>query len=185
VRIYSKSVYVNNTEKIKACVKKYQAENPEKAKDYQAKYYVENSEKIKTRHAKYRASNTENMRAYQTKYYAENLEKRRVYSKKYYMENPEKIKINNHNRRAREYGSGGKLSQGLFEKLFNLQKGKCPVCKIALSNVKPRSPMDHITSLFNGGANEDWNIQILCQPCNRQKSAKDPTDFMQERGFLL
>jgi hypothetical protein len=29
------------------------------------------------------------------------------------------------------------------------------------------------------------NVQLLCPPCNLKKHAKDPIQFMQERGFLL
>lgn len=36
-----------------------------------------------------------------------------------------------------------------------------------------------------GGANEDWNIQLLRQRCNNQKKAKHPVDFMQSKGYLL
>jgi hypothetical protein len=28
-------------------------------------------------------------------------------------------------------------------------------------------------------------LQLLCRPCNLSKSARDPIEFMQERGMLL
>lgn len=36
-----------------------------------------------------------------------------------------------------------------------------------------------------GGANDDSNLQLLCQSCNRAKGAKDPVEFMRALGFLL
>lgn len=39
--------------------------------------------------------------------------------------------------------------------------------------------------LARGGTNQRTNLQLLCPPCNLSKSAKDPIDFMQSRGFLL
>jgi 5-methylcytosine-specific restriction endonuclease McrA len=45
--------------------------------------------------------------------------------------------------------------------------------------------MDHIIPLALGGTNTDDNIQLLRAKCNKQKGAKHPIDFMQQRGFLL
>lgn len=42
-----------------------------------------------------------------------------------------------------------------------------------------------IVPLAKGGSDGPENIQLLCAPCNRRKSAKDPIVFMQENGFLL
>ncbi len=96
--------------------------------------------------------------------------------------NADRVCILSHNRRAKISLIGGKLSSGLSKKLFKLQKGKCACCKEPLGN---NFHMDHIMPLALGGANEDWNIQLLRQTCNNQKRAKHPIDFMQKRGFLL
>ena len=45
--------------------------------------------------------------------------------------------------------------------------------------------LDHKVPLAAGGANEFGNLQLLCPRCNLAKSARDPLDFMQSRGFLL
>nr|WP_281362426.1 HNH endonuclease [Pararobbsia alpina] len=38
--------------------------------------------------------------------------------------------------------------------------------------------VDHITALENGGSNDDSNLQLLCIPCHKLKTAKD-------RGYVL
>lgn len=98
-------------------------------------------------------------------------------------ENPDAVKVHGQNRRARKKGNGGKLSKGLFDKLFKLQKGKCACCKTNLTKVKVH--MDHVIPIAKGGLNIDSNIQLLCQLCNQKKHAKDPIDFMQQNGFLI
>lgn len=90
-------------------------------------------------------------------------------------------KVKRHTRRARERGAPGRLSKGLEARLLVLQKGKCPVCRDALTD----RHLDHIIPLAGGGDNTDRNIQLLCPACNFSKHAKHPVEFMQERGFLL
>ena len=165
-----------------------------------AKWAKDNPEKVALHGLKWRQANLERLATYKLQWQKENKDKVAISCAKYHKENkekciariaewrkanPEKDSIYKHTRRARKHGSGGKLSAGLFDKLFKLQRGKCPVCRGALSNIKPRSPLDHVIALVNGGTNQDWNMQILCKSCNSQKYAKDNIEFMQSRGFLL
>jgi len=83
---------------------------------------------------------------------------------------------------AKRRGNGGVLSKGLSERLFGLQRGLCPCCSQPLGDNYHR---DHIMPIDLGGANEDWNIQLLRAQCNLQKRNKRPEVFMRERGFLI
>jgi len=151
-----------------------------------SKVWVEaNKDRKKAAVKAWAAANPDSRKASVKTYRAANKDRVKAVRKAHYEANKEACRIDCHTRRARIYGNGGKLSNGLFDKLFVLQRGKCPVCKTELSNVKPRSPMDHIMALANGGKNEDSNIQLLCQTCNSQKHSKDPIVFMQSKGFLL
>lgn len=101
--------------------------------------------------------------------------------------NPKRLNENSrrqaHNRRARIREVGGRLSIGIAARLFELQRGKCACgCKQPLGD---DYHLDHRMPLALGGANEDWNIQLLRSTCNQQKHAKHPVDFMQSRGYLL
>jgi 5-methylcytosine-specific restriction endonuclease McrA len=74
-----------------------------------------------------------------------------------------------------------KIPVEFYDELNAKQKGKCAVCRDTLA----ARHVDHIIPLARGGFHERSNLQLLCQPCNSRKSAKDPIRFMQERGFLL
>ena len=97
------------------------------------------------------------------------------------IENPGACRIISQNRRARKLSNGGKLSQGLADKLLKIQGWKCNYCKIDLGD---DFHMDHIMPLKLGGQNTDDNIQILCPYCNCSKGAKHPLTFMQENGYV-
>lgn len=172
-------------------------------------YRVANSDKEKKRCAAYRAANTDKARAYRaanadramaraSAWYADNPDRARTSRAKWYTKNretvkaatadwaaahPEAVRIHHHNTRARRRAVGGRLSIGLTEKLFKLQRGKCACgCKQPLGDDFHR---DHRMPIALGGANEDWNIQLLRAKCNQQKHKTHPVDFMRERGFLI
>jgi 5-methylcytosine-specific restriction endonuclease McrA len=74
------------------------------------------------------------------------------------------------------------LPRGFIAKLFLLQRKKCTICR---RSIEAGYHVDHITALAKGGKHEPWNIQLLCATCNVRKSAKDPIEYMQSRGYLL
>lgn len=169
----------------RACVSiasaKWYVENTEKANAARAKWQAANPEKHKASAGKWRAANPGKHRVAVANWAAKNPEKKKAIFAKWYFANPEASRIHSHNRRAR--ASGGKLSPGLAEKLFKLQRGKCACgCKQPLGD---NYHLDHRMPLSLGGANEDWNMQLLRSTCNQQKHAKHPVDFMQQKGFLL
>jgi 5-methylcytosine-specific restriction endonuclease McrA len=92
---------------------------------------------------------------------------------------PEARSIHEHNRRAK---SAGKLTRGIRQKLFALQRGKCACCKARLGR---GFHLDHIMPLALGGKNVDGNLQLLRSICNMRKHASHPVDYMQKQGFLL
>lgn len=173
------------------------AANIDKKKAMDAAYYAANTERCNAKDAAWRSANTEKKIAYDIEYRAANLDRLKAYDAARRLEYPERnkatitawriantemLRIHAQNRRARECKVGGRLSKGLAEKLFKLQKGKCPCCKQPLGN---DFELDHKMPLALNGTNTDDNMQLLRAKCNRQKHAKHPVDFMQEKGFLL
>lgn len=101
------------------------------------------------------------------------------WQKKYRAANPSKMREWKQTRNGRIIG---RLPRGTIPSLYKKQCGKCAVCHVSLGK---SYHADHIIPLAGGGEHVPNNIQLLCQHCNCTKSAKDPIQFMQERGFLL
>lgn len=186
-----------NADKVKSAATAWRKSNPGRYKEVAAAYHAAHKEQIAARHAawhiansgmvkersaRYRSMNREKVIARGAKYRAENKDKVRASGKLWRSKNLEYLRLNQHRRRARMRNSIGKISRGLKEKLFKLQKGRCPCCGLALGE---NYHLDHIMPLARGGSNTDDNIQLLRAICNRRKSAKDPGDFMREKGFLI
>ena len=187
-----------NPEKTKERKAKYRAENPEKVKATHCASVEKNKEKYKISKADYAIRNADRIRAYkknwaslrdkaatnqrQSELYVLNPKRFKEANDRWVAKNKEAVRARWHNRQAKKRASGGKLSSGLSDKLIKLQRGKCACCGLPLGD---DYHLDHIVPIALGGANEDWNIQLLRAICNLQKSAKHPVDFMQSRGFLI
>lgn len=172
-----------NKDRVKAKSAAYREANKEKIRAKKAADYAANAERIKARTASWQAANREKSNAQKAAWKAANPEKVKAGASAYLQSNRDKHRANQHARRARKAASGGKLSIGLAEKLFKLQKGKCACgCKQPLGDAYH---LDHIMPLALGGTNTDDNIQLLRAWCNVSKGAKHPVEFMQKKGFLL
>ena len=153
----------NNPEKVAAATTRWREKNPDVVKALEARRRLKHSIERNKRTAEWRANNP-------------------GYALMYRKANMSNILVYNQNYRSKKVAGGGKLSRGLSEKLFQLQRGRCACCGEPLGDNYHR---DHIMPISLGGANEDWNIQLLTQRCNNQKGAKHPVEFMQSRGMLL
>lgn len=142
--------------------------NPERFKEYATKTRAKNKHKIARRVAEY---------------HIENREKRLQQKKEYRLKNMDRWRIYRAKRRAKEAGFSTAHTAADVEHIFKLQKGRCGYCRTDLKKAKRH--VDHITALSKGGHPGKRNLQILCQPCNLKKHAKDPIDFAQSLGMLL
>ncbi len=172
----------SNSERKKANDAKWRTANIERKKASDAARYAANRKKERARLAKWSVDNPEKMRASREKWNAANPDRNRESKAAWQAANPEARRIGAHNRRARKRANGGRLSPDLTTRLFKLQRGKCSCCHASLDD---GNHLDHVIPVALGGPNEDWNMQLLCIPCNLSKGAKHPIEFMQQRGFLL
>lgn len=147
-----------------------------------SKWRKENRESDMARKAAWAANNRAKVAAINASYRDRNPQSSANYSAAWRKRNPERSRIQLQNKRARKRDNGGKLSAGLAEKLFAMQKGKCACCGLPLGD---DFHLDHIVPSALGGPNEDSNIQLLRRKCNMSKGAKPPLVFMQSKGFLL
>lgn len=178
IKKQSAEYYIKNKDRIDASNKQWALANIDK----RAAHYRSSKEKIKIRDREYYAKNITKIKAKSAIWRAKNVDKIKTKSREYRLANPDALRILDQNRRAREKAAIGKLSRGLAKKLLILQKGKCACCGKPLGD---DYHLDHIMPLALGGANEDWNIQLLIARCNQQKKARHPVEFMQSRGLLI
>lgn len=166
-RAKSRAYHSANAEKIAANNAARRAANLEKEKAKQAAWYRKNSERAKAAAAKWRTEFPDRARSTCAKWRAAN---------------PDTVADIRRRRRAREKGADGAHTAKDIQALHRLQQGKCACCRKALPK---HYHVDHIVALSKGGTNDRLNLQLLCPPCNLSKSARDPVEFMQSKGFLL
>jgi len=171
-----------NRAMLSAQSKAYAKANPEKIKIQKAAKYAANKDQAKADALAWARLNPEKRKLSSAKWYAKNPKKHRASVIAWNTANPDASRIFKQNRRAKEREVGGKISSGLAAKLYKLQRGKCACCGKPLGD---NFHLDHRMPIALGGANEDWNMQLLTQRCNNQKWKKHPIDFMQSRGFLI
>ena len=87
--------------------------------------------------------------------------------KKIRLERAEKIKERRKNPEIKEEdGRSRRISQDVKDRVWNRDNGKCVEC-----GSNENLEFDHIIPFSKGGANTYRNIQLLCEHCNRSKSA--------------
>jgi 5-methylcytosine-specific restriction endonuclease McrA len=120
---------------------------------------------------RYTAENPEKVRAQRARAEAKRKPERKVYLAAYHS-----------TRRARNAEAAGSHTSTDLAEIRSAQGDRCAVCRIKLGG---KGAIDHIIALARGGSNDRRNLQWLCKSCNSRKRARDPIEFMQERGLLL
>lgn len=174
--------YKKNSAAIKAKVLAWKIAHPEEIQQGKVKYRAKHRENINAKNTARYAENRAKERARCAEYNARHPEVALARGRKWAAENPEANKARGHRRRARKMLADGSHSGDDVKRIFLLQQGKCVVCR---SKLKQGYHVDHVIPLAKGGGNGPDNLQILCPLCNRKKSAKLPSVFMQEMGYLI
>ena len=146
------------------------------------KYYKNCKAQILKRQKRYRQENRETYQAYQKKYYKENQERELKRSRAYYRTEKgfllSKLKVHRRYIRIKASGATTDLSLEQWQKIIEMQKGKCTICGKKFT--KHRAPtIDHIISIFHGGGLTSDNLQALCKSCNSSKHTKLNPQFIQ------
>lgn len=155
--------------------KQYREEHKERRRVLIESWRKANPDKVKEKYARWYQANIEEARRSARK------RKRRRYSECDTARSG--MLASNSAHRARRAGCEGSHTKRDLRKIFAAQRGCCAYCRADLRKVKRH--LDHIVPLAKGGTDYPNNLQWLCEPCNRSKHAKDPTDFARERGLLI
>jgi len=151
-----------------------------------AAYNATNRDALNEKTRQKRAARTEEERekakAYYREWYLENRARLIEKAMEWEKAHPEYVAVKKRNRRAREKEAEGRHTPQDIQRIHKAQRGKCAYCKCKVGD---DYHVDHIVALARGGTNWPRNLQILCQPCNNQKHARDPIKHMQSKGYLL
>lgn len=72
-------------------------------------------------------------------------------------------------RHERGYGSEWERTR---QRILRRDNGLCQVC-LSRGQYTPASQVDHITNKAAGGTDADDNLQAICRPCHRAKTAAE------------
>lgn len=175
----------------------YKKQDANERKQKRAEYYLENKDRIKRKSRRYHLKNRDSIlkrrrldwhknkqkhRIKATEYREQNRDSIRAANRSFYHANKERLKPSRKRASAFRRKAEGALSKSIVSELYKKQKGKCACCGRLLND---DYHLDHIQPLSKGGKNVDSNIQLLTSTCNLRKSAKDPIEYMQDKGYLL
>jgi len=80
------------------------------------------------------------------------------------------------NRKARKQGAAGGVTSEFIELLWEAQLGSCQYCGVGLGN---NFQVEHRTPLSRGGSNEQENLCLACETCNKQKGSKTEDEYVE------
>ncbi len=144
---------------------------------------VRNKDQLRQASARWRERHPELFKSRIAAWTQRNRVKRNATIKAWKAANPEKMREMDARRRASKVnapGNGWTVEDVAAIRLA--QKNKCAICRVTLGK---RIHRDHIVPLFRGGAHCRRNLQLLCEPCNLSKGARDPIDHARTLGLLL
>ena len=177
-------------ERKRARVRSWQSKNREKVRAANNAWAAKNKDKrriISRRHYEKVASDPDRVnarRAATRKWQIANPKKHSINSCLWQKRNPDKVAIREGNRRAREKAALGHYSISDIEFLLQKQHSRC-ACSWCKKPIARNYHVDHIVPLSAGGANDRYNLQLLCPNCNCSKGAKHPIAYAQLHGMLL
>jgi 5-methylcytosine-specific restriction endonuclease McrA len=173
-----------NQERNRETQRAYRAAHRDKYREHNRSWTKNNPDKVRESIRACQAAKPEKYREMKAAYRASHPEMMRKCRKAWKQANPGKIAELDRNRRARKRNAEGNHTAADVARIRQAQKDHCamPDCR---SKLNGEGHVDHIIALSKGGSNWPRNLQLLCEPCNLSKSARDPIEFAQSRGMLI
>ncbi|GHB30560.1 HNH endonuclease [Salinicola rhizosphaerae] len=75
-------------------------------------------------------------------------------------------------RRRGQSGRGGRPWRRIRDRVLQRDKGLCQAC-LRAGRVTPATEVDHIVNLESGGTDDDSNLEAICSPCHKAKTARE------------
>ncbi|MGM8931400.1 HNH endonuclease [Salinicola halophyticus] len=73
-------------------------------------------------------------------------------------------------RRKGKAGRGGRPWRRRRDRILERDKGLCQSC-LRAGRVTPATEVDHIVNVQAGGTDADTNLEAICSPCHKSKTA--------------
>jgi 5-methylcytosine-specific restriction endonuclease McrA len=159
-------------------LRRWRAEN----RDHLKRYREENRGRIAQEEKRKRERHRERIAAAKAEWYRKDKDRIQANRARWKRQNKDRVNAANAKRRANQF-TGGSFTAGDVAAVMKAQSHRCAYCRVSLHKVERHN--DHIIPLTRGGLNTRQNLQVLCQPCNSKKHAKDPIDFARSMGRLL
>lgn len=83
-----------------------------------------------------------------------------------------KVKAGSNTSRASPDTSAVMVRNGIRERVLKRDKGLCQLC-LRGGVVREAKTVDHIIPKAHGGTDADSNLQSLCWPCHKAKTARE------------
>lgn len=90
-----------------------------------------------------------------------------------------RMRVHGHNRRKK---ITLKLDSIFIKALFFAQKGRCFYCE---SSIMTGKNLEHLTSIKNGGDNQNYNLVWSCRSCNSKKRSANLEDYAIKTGNIF
>lgn len=183
----TKEWYLKNRDRCKENVYKWRKRNSGRvkssAKKSSAKWRFKNKERIRENSARRYVKYKDKIKYQVKRWRNANIDRYRKKFKEWRNNNRDAVNSLERNREARKRDSHGSHTAQDIADIFRLQNCRCAYCPAILTKKTMR--VDHIIALAKGGDNNRRNLQILCEPCNLAKGARDPIDYVRTLGLLI
>jgi 5-methylcytosine-specific restriction endonuclease McrA len=163
------------------CFELFHRLNPHKTKEYNSKQYnkPDGREKRRLWSLSWRKRNRLKHNQRTKKWSDDNREKQNAAITRWTLAHPEATRAKYARRRSRRKGAEGNYTADDIKAMMKEQAGKCaaPHC---CADIRHSYEIDHKQPLSRGGSNWPSNLQLLCKPCNKQKSFKTNDEWLCE-----
>lgn len=179
-RVYARTRYEGNKEKILEKNKEWKIANPEKMRVYglrhTRKWRAANPEKKRESDRRWYQMNKHKRREYQSS----SREKQREFERRKYAKNPERFIAKVERRRAKIAGLCGRgVTATDIRAMIYIQQGLCAYCE----RDGQKLTLDHIIPVTQNGPHDPDNCCMACRPCNSSKGGRTPEQWT-DRWYL-
>ncbi len=169
----------DNPERHGVFVSRWAANNPDTVEASQVKYREVHRVELNAAANERRLADPELFRRRCREWYARNQTEEVQRVLRYQKANPDKVNSIVNTRRARKSAAGGFYVVEDIVAILDRQERVCVGCPTDISD---RYHVDHVHPLSRGGTNWPENLQLLCQPCNSQKTTLTMEEWLSRRG---